>query len=90
MYNHYKPLQGSTVVNIRRDFVRQLKAHRVVATAEYVGPQERGDDELEAELEHWFSLCQKDDCTVVLLSKKNFDMVLSPPLGLSLQICKRE
>jgi eukaryotic translation initiation factor 2C len=39
-----------------------------------VGPQERGDDELEAELEHWFSLCQKDDCTVVLLSKKNFDI----------------
>jgi eukaryotic translation initiation factor 2C len=74
MYNHYKPLQGSTVVNIRRDFVRQLKAHRVVATAGYVGPQERGDDELEAELEHWFSLCQKDDCTVVLLSKKNFDI----------------
>jgi hypothetical protein len=58
---------------IRDDFVKQLCEHHVFTTGDYVQMQARKDHQLEEELDDWFALCAKDDCTLILLKSKNYD-----------------
>lgn len=70
----FRPKQKSTSKDIRDDFTSQLNSHHVRAVAGYVPSYNYTSDGLESKLQVWFSECKKDDCTVVLLQKKNFDI----------------
>ncbi|KAL1798145.1 hypothetical protein ACET3X_002182 [Alternaria dauci] len=68
--------QSSTELEIMKDFISQLNAHHVRAVA---GRAEEEDycteRNVEDYLKAWFrNWCKSNDCTVILLQKKDFDI----------------
>jgi hypothetical protein len=61
------------IEKLKNDFTDQLRVHHVYVTPEIQEMQTRGDHELDAELKEWFSYCNQNDCTLILLRVKDYD-----------------